>query len=324
MRAVADTVKKSLRARFARIFCAALLLVAPAASIAEEASLPPAHPALWRVQHGTSTLYLFGSLHILPSEFAWRTPEIDAAMSASDLFIFEVPVDDAALKDEKEFIIQNGILPQRRTLRGMLSSNEFQTYSAVLRRAGLRPEQFERYRPWLAAVVLGLAYLHRQDLTTLKGADDQIMDYARQHGRKLLYLESMREQMELLTSGDEAGHLRALKSLIVALPRSRTQERDLVEAWSSGDTKRFNGLLQGYFEGRSEAKDWLIDRRNRNWLPAIRQLLDRPNGTTMITVGAAHIGGAMGLIALLCREGYQIERVDNAHVPGEKACAPES
>ena len=224
-----------LRTQLARLLCAGLML-APTAAIAQAAA-PPAHPALWRVQHGTATVYLFGSLHVLPTGYAWTTPEIDSAKAASDLFLFEVPVDEAALKDEKQFIVENGLLSKRQTLRGVLTANEFQTYSAVLRRAGLKPEQFERYRPWLAAIVLGLAYLHSDNLKSLRGADDDLMDYARAHGRTLLYLESVRDQMELLTSGDEPGQLKALKSLILALPRSRNQEKELLASWASGDAK---------------------------------------------------------------------------------------
>jgi uncharacterized protein YbaP (TraB family) len=309
-----------LRRRFARILAAALMLVLPAASIAEEA--PHATPALWRVKHGASTLYLFGSLHILPDGYAWRTPAINAALDASDLFIFEVATDEAAIRDEKEYIVHNGILPRRQSLRTLLTPTEFETYATVLRRAGLRPEQFERYRPWLAAVMVGLAYLHRHDLTSLKGADDELMAYARDHGRRFIFLESMKEQMDLLTSGEERGHLVALKNLIGRLGSSRQEERELLETWSKGDAGRFTAFIDSYFKDRPEAQEFLIDRRNRNWLASFKQFLDRDGGTTMATVGAAHIGGSNGLVALLCREGYEVSLLSNANPAGENACAP--
>jgi uncharacterized protein len=313
---------KSWRSCIARLVCTAILAAQPTASGAENAASPHASPALWRVHRGASTVYLFGSLHILPDGYAWTTPQIEAAMNAADSFIFEVPVDEAALKDEKDFIVHNGILPAHQSLRGLLSTAEFQTYSGVLRRAGLRPEQFERYRPWLAAVMVGLAYLHRDDLTSLRGADDDVMAFARAHGKPLLYLETMQQQMALLTSATNSSQVGALKNLILTLPRARTQERDLREAWSSGDAKRFTGLLDGYFRGHPEAQDFLIDRRNRSWLPTIEQYLDRPAGTAMITVGAAHIGGEKGLLALLCTGGYEVERVADARALGETACGP--
>jgi uncharacterized protein YbaP (TraB family) len=309
-----------LRAYIGRVLGVALLLVLPTAAIAESALPARATPALWRVHNGTSTVYLFGSLHILPRGYNWTTPEIERAMSASDVFIFEVPVDEAAIQDQKAFIIEHGLLPLRQSLRSLLSTNEFQAYSAVLRRAGLKPELFEHYRPWLAAVMVGLAYLHRDDLLTLKGADDDLMAYARDHGRKLIYLESIRQQMELLTGGDDNGHLKALKNLIVTLPQSRNQEKELIETWSRGDAAHFSALLDGYFKDRPEAREFLVDRRNRNWLDPLKQALGRQNGTTMITVGAAHIGGENGLLALLCGQGYEVERVAERGEAAAKVC----
>jgi hypothetical protein len=314
---------KGMKAGMTRVICAALLFFFPVVSVAQSATPPLANPALWRVQHGTSTVYLFGSLHILPPGYAWLTPAIQAAMGASDLFVFEVPVDDAALKDERDFIVQYGILPSGQNLKNVLNQYEYQTYSNVLKRAGLKAEQFERYRPWLAAVVLGLAYLHRDDLTGLKGADDELMAYARDHGRSIIYFESVRQQMELLTTGDDITQLRSFKGLIAGLNRSRDQQQELLDTWASGDAKRFTQLLAGYFKGRPEAQEHLIDGRNRTWLGDIDQFLARPNGTTMITVGAAHIGGAKGLLSLLCRNDYRVERV-GAGGSGENVCGPES
>ena len=295
--------------------CVLLLLTVPAAMAQSKAT-----PALWRVQHGTSTVYLFGSLHVLPRDFSWRTPEIETAMAAADQFYFEVPVDEAALKDEKEFILQNGILTHRQTLRSLLSPSEFQTYSGILRRAGLKPLYFERYRPWLASVMVGLAYLHSGDLTTLRGADDDVMAYAREHGRPLLYLENIQEQMKLLTTGDDGSQLKALKNLIVSLPRSRDQEKELQQSWANGDAKTMSALLDGYFSGHAEAQDFLINNRNRKWMPAIEEALARANNTMMMTVGVAHIGGRKGLVALLCAQGYKVERVGT----NENACGPEA
>jgi hypothetical protein len=282
------------------------------------------HPALWRVEYGAAKVYLFGSLHVLPTGYAWSTPEIDAAKAASDVFIFEVPVDDAALKDEKQFIIENGLLGRGQTLRGVLTPTEFQTYSAVLKRAGLKAQQFERYRPWLAAVVVGLAYLHADNLDSLRGADDDLMDYARAHGRPLAYLEGVRDQMKLLINGEESDHIKALKSLILGLPRSRDQESALLTGWATGDAEGFAARLETYFRGHADAQELLINARNRNWIPTIRDFLARPDGgTAMVTVGAAHVGGPHGLVALLCREGYAVERV-REHNASENACGPES
>jgi uncharacterized protein YbaP (TraB family) len=117
--------------------------------------------------------------------------------------------------------------------------------------------------------------------------------------------------------------LKALKSLIVTLPRAKNQEKELLATWASGDAAGLTALLEGYFRGHAEAHDLLISSRNRAWMPAIKAALARPGGATMLTVGAAHVGGKDGLIALLCREDYHVEELREVQT-GENACGPES
>jgi uncharacterized protein len=314
---------RSLLRSFAFGLACAVLMSWTSARAEEAGVLPPAHPALWRVQHEDSTLYLFGSLHILPPGYSWITPELEAALAASDRFIFEVPIDGEALEEQKQFIVEHGLLPRKQTLRGLLSPIEFQRYAAVLKRAGLKPLFYERYQPWLASLVLGLAYLYGSDIASLSGADDAIKNYAREHGKELRFLESPRDQLTLLTGGSRRGQTKALKNLIISLPRARSQQRDLLQTWSSGDADAFTGLLESYFEGRPEAQDLLLDGRNRRWVPALRRFLTGSAGTTMVTVGAAHLGGPMGLIALLCGQGFPVERMREPGNAPANACPVE-
>jgi uncharacterized protein YbaP (TraB family) len=86
-----------------------LLLVLPGAAFAQGAApVTQARPALWKVENAGATVYLFGSLHILPNTIDWTTPEIDAAMAGSDVFVFEVPIDEQAVAAEKDFVIHYG------------------------------------------------------------------------------------------------------------------------------------------------------------------------------------------------------------------------
>ncbi len=283
----------------------------------------PGHtgPAIWRMTSGESTVYLFGSMHILPDALSWTTPEIERAMESSDLFVFEVPVGDDTVAQERDFVLHNGVLPRRQSIRGLLTNDEFGLYASVMRRAGLAAGDYERYRPWLAALVLGLAYLHPDNLTELKGADDFIMDFAHAHGRQLTYLETPIQQLQLLTTGTEKAQLAGLKKMIGALPASRNLEQELREAWARGDPDGLNALLDAIFNDRPDARDFLVSRRNRLWLGNINALLNRP-GTAMITVGAAHLGGKAGLIALICGEGYRVERVLDGGTPSGACQSP--
>ena len=170
------------------------------------------HPALWKIERGGHTVYLFGSLHILPDYIDWTAPEIDAAMKASDIFVFEVPVDEEATGLQRDYIIKNGLLPGGSSLRRVLTRREYLIYSTILIRAGLKPELFEHYRPWLASIVLGLAYLHPDNISTLTGADDALINFARNNAKVLQYLETVDDQMKLLNSTRDLAQVLSLST----------------------------------------------------------------------------------------------------------------
>ena len=292
---------------FSAVALACVLFVHMTAALAATPEIASG-PAIWRVRSGESTVYLFGSIHILPNGYRWLTPRIVGAMNASDLFVFEVQIDKDARAEERDFLSKNGVLRQRQTIRGVLTPGEFDRYATVMQAAGLSAHDYERYRPWLASLMLGLAYLHPDDLTALKGADDEVMKFAREHDRPSLYLETAQQQLELLTSGSEESQIAELRHLIDTLPGSREIESKLLEAWSSGDIDRLTAVLGGIFNPSPETERFLLSRRNHLWLAVIDPLLQRP-GTAMVTVGAAHIAGSNGLIALICGEGYRIEKL---------------
>lgn len=303
---------------------AALFIAGAALAASDFVSSAKPSPALWRIRNGTSTVYLLGSLHILPKDFAWTTPAIEAAMGESQRFVFEVPLDEAALAEEKTFIVEHGLYTKRgQSLRSYLSQEEYRRYATTLRRAGLNPREFDRYRPWLASLMLGLAFLHQNDFTALAGADETVLAFAQAQNRNVEYFETPTQQLSLIMQGEEHTQVMSLKSLIVGLYRARRQERDLLATWSAGDTEKIGGLIDGYFEGRPHMRELLIDSRNRSWVARLKPHLES-GGTSFVTVGAAHIGGDMGLLALLCAENYDVERIAAGNGPTAKLCGPKA
>ncbi len=228
-----------------------------------------------------------------------------------------MPVDDEATARQKAFIVKNGLLPRGASLRKVLNRIEFDTYSRILLGAGLKPEHFTRYRPWLAAVVVGLAYVHRRDLTMLKGVDDEIIEQAQAQGKELRYLEAIEDQMKLLVMGDDLAQIRALKRQLVSLPQSVSHTKDLVDTWARGDADRFAAMIEEDFAGHVEAQDLLISNRNRAWVPSVAELL-QSGRTAMVTVGAAHIGGPEGADFAALRRGPRgrTRRGAMAPIPG--------
>src|SRR5215469_3400184 len=157
-------ITRSFAARSVAFACAVFVHMTAAMGAPSEIA---SGPSIWRVHSGESTVYLFGSIHILPSGYPWMTRRIAGAMDASDLFVFEVPLGKDTTAQDRAFVLKYGVLPRRQSIRGVLTQGEFDVYATVMQAAGLNARDYERYRPWLAALLLGLAYLHPDDLTAL-------------------------------------------------------------------------------------------------------------------------------------------------------------
>ena len=89
---------------------------APTAPAVQAASVEGDGPALWVIRDEDSTLYLFGSVHVLRPTTAWETPRIKAAFDASSDVWMEIsnPDDQAAIVP---LIQQHGLSPVGRRHR---------------------------------------------------------------------------------------------------------------------------------------------------------------------------------------------------------------
>ena len=123
-----------------------VLMAAPASARAPE-------PALWQIKNGDSTVYLLGSIHVLPTNWGWRTKPISAAISSADVFVFESLLTPYSLGQTKVFIRQNGTLPRGKHLSTMLSPEGQEDFKAVLASVPIDPDSINVMRPWLKCLI---------------------------------------------------------------------------------------------------------------------------------------------------------------------------
>src|SRR5439155_13109488 len=83
------TLKLLLRRIFAALTLS-LALGAPAAASAVQT----ARPALWEVSDPDTTIFLFGTIHLLPEKYQWRTAKFDSALAGSQELVVETIVDN--------------------------------------------------------------------------------------------------------------------------------------------------------------------------------------------------------------------------------------
>jgi len=284
---------------------AMLFLAAPAMAQTQLAKIA-AHPALWTVHSKTTTVYLFGSIHLLPANVVWHTPEIDRAMESATTFMFEAPLDDAGKAQVAQFIREHGTLPQGTTLRSLLPPKTMVDYQHALTAANLVPEQLDRERPWLAAIVLDVAYLQHMHYIVADGVDQQVFAYATAHNKPVRTFETPSQQLSLFMPKDEKLEMSEFAADLKEFQSEESTIGAMVDAWGAGDAKSVGRLMNKSLDTEPGARKLLIDDRNHNWIKILDEVLAKP-GVVFVTVGTGHLVGPGGVPALLRKQGYIVD-----------------
>jgi uncharacterized protein YbaP (TraB family) len=157
-------------------------------------------------------------------------------------------------------------------------------------------------KPWLIAIVLATS-----GLQLLPGVENLIRQRTQADARTIKYLESVGEFAELLDGISNADYERSL-ALVLDTPDSVRAKNiaDTYQAWISGQADAVTTVMQASPLNQFPAiRTAVFDARNALWLPRIIEITDSPK-RTVIFVGAGHLGGTNGVLALLTRAGYQL------------------
>jgi uncharacterized protein YbaP (TraB family) len=302
-RAPFTTHNSPLTALFALVF--ALFCAAPATAETQMAKIA-AHPALWTVHSKTATVYLFGSIHLLPANVVWHTPEIDRAMDSATTFMFEAPLDAAGKQLVADFVREHGSLPQGTTLRSLLPPKTLVDYERALAAADLVPEQLDGERPWLAAIVLDVGYLQHLHYVVADGVDQQVFAYATAHNKQVRTFETPAQQLSLFMPKDKSLEVQEFAADLKEFQSEESTIGAMVDAWGAGDAKSVGRLMNKSLDTEPGARKILIDNRNHNWIKILDEVLAKP-GVTFVTVGTGHLVGPGGVPALLRKQGYVVD-----------------
>jgi uncharacterized protein len=263
----------------------------------------PVHPALFRVTKGQSTVYLFGSIHLLPNKFVWRTPAIEQAISRADVFLFEANL-DFATAEFHYFLDQHGYLPRGRTLHTMLSPGARDQYASLIRELHIDLDKLDHLRPGVAVMMLDQVGSGAR-LALGPGVDVALIRDAKQHAKDVGYLETLQSQLQTISDiggGDDIAVLE--KSLAERKDGDSKKFQDMFAAWASGDLMTLSAM-----EGIDpKQRVMMLDNRNKNWIPRIEGMLENQK-IYFVTVGAAHLAGHNSVIELLCGKGWKVERL---------------
>jgi len=287
---------------FAQVVEAAPAPVAAARAVPQAAG---DGPALWVIRDADSTLYLFGTVHVLRPDTAWGSARVDAAFDSADQIWLEIsnPDDQAAIMP---LVQQHGLSPGRQ-LSHLITSGQLTLLDNAARSIGLNAVGMDVFRPWLAALTLSVAPLIEAGYDPQSGVELVLKTRAEAAGKPVNGLETIDKQVRILAGMAEADQLVYLRSLLASWEDATVELDRLVDAWAAGDVDSLEKVAVAEMQTETpELYQALLVRRNIDWADQIQTLLEG-SGTIFIAVGAAHLVGDDSVQEVLEDRGVTVE-----------------
>ena len=265
-----------------------------------------ADPALWAVRDKDTTIYLFGTIHVLRPGLGWFDEAVKDAFDESDTLVLElVPPAPEAMQ---ALVTRLGTSASGPPLSSRVPADHRAGLAQAFADVGQPPSTYERYDPWLAATTLSLLPLRRLGYADADGAEEVLRTEAQRTGKRVLGLETAEQQLGFFDRLSEPAQVQLLvRTLDDRATLAATLDRT-VSAWSAGRSGELGTLVNADMAEAPELRQSLLVERNRRWAGWIARRLQQP-GTVFVAVGAGHLAGEDSVQAQLERAGLKVERI---------------
>lgn len=258
---------------------------------------------VWAVHGAHNTLYLAGSVHLLPAQDATLPAAFDRAYGASAKLVMELDLGSLDPLEASRWMLEHGTLPPNTTLRALIGEPLYKRVSASAGELGLPAELLDRQAPWVVAIELAdLQFVHL-GLDPQKGVEEQLLARAQADGKPTAGLETLEQELGGLVALSHEDQIRLLDQSLSDLDESPQEIRAVVSAWRQGDAQKLAALLADEYHSFPALYRELVTARNHRWLPQLEALL-KENGNSMVVVGSLHLVGEDGLLDLLRKDGF--------------------
>lgn len=311
----------SLRRALNSAVAAVALLAAPygvaaqTAAVAAPVAAAPvqtvdADPALWVVKDKDTTIYLFGTVHLMKPGYTWFDEAVKTAFDASSEVAFEIE-NPADLMSQVSVILPLAMDQEGRTLKSALDADTHAKLVKALTNSGMPAAAFERFEPWFVAMALAMAPLQKMGMDPKLGVDATLHAAAKSAGKKVIGLETVEQQLAIFDTLPRDQQIAYLKETLTALDKNDDMVKlmeTMLAAWAEGDVNALAKLDKSELSSNAALNTKLLDDRNRNWAEWLDNRMDQP-GTVFVAVGALHMPGKVGVVQLMKDRKFKVKRV---------------
>ncbi len=272
------------------------------------ATVAAADSGVWVMQGAANRVYIAGSIHLLRPENSALPPALERAYADAERLVFELDLDDLEQMQVAAEMMRVGTRTDGKSLSQTLPRPLAERLTRTAGELGLPVVLLDTMEPWLASLMLTSVSLLKAGFSSEAGIDQQLATRAKADRKPITGLETAAEQFAVFDHLTAENQIHLLALTLDEAAQLPTELLAIEQAWRLGDQARLAHELRDEMASFPALESALLIERNRKWLPVIRALL-KGNDDVLVVVGAAHLLGDQGVIALLRADGQKLRTV---------------
>jgi hypothetical protein len=264
------------------------------------------HGRLWRVSRPEAAAsHVFGTIHSGDARVAQLPAPVEHEFRRAHSLMVEFVPD----RYTRERFFEAALLPQQQTLEQLIGHDDFERAVERLRPAGLSRELVSKLKPW--SVLLNL-----RDPGHARGVpiDDQLVERAQARHIPFSQIEGVEEQIFTFDEFPLDSQVALLKHSLAHSEELLALSEETLRAYLAGDLAQIWKLREAFAMRYPELAPHhaVMTKRviyDRSVVMAFRMQRELRRGQAFVALGALHLFGEKGVLALLERDGYRATRV---------------
>jgi len=265
-------------------------------------------PALWEVSDKDTTIYLFGTIHLLPKNSRWRTPKFEKALAGSQSLVLETLIDSANPQQLAGVMASMGFSSGLPPIVNRIDPAKRGLLEAAITKTKLPRPVFDRMETWAAAFTLLGVQFQTLGVEGDQGVEAVLRRSFAASGKPVGELETNQEQLSFFDRLPESAQRQLLEGAVENPDQMRVKFNEMLDAWLAGNVDAIGKTFNEDLQSSPELKAALLTRRNWNWSQWIERRMAQP-GTVRVAVGAGHLAGGESVQRYLQRSGYKVKRL---------------
>ena len=238
-----------------------------------------------------------GTMHLGCEESKLVPSNFRSYLIKSEALVLEMNLKKVS---EQIKITTKTIVPKERSLDRLMGARYLEFKTEVQQQYQLDVAALERFHPMMTTSLLAAKL---RPCSKPKGSETILMEVADSLKIRVMGLETASEQANILFSMPDSEAVRSLWEMGTNRKKAQQDWDELQTVFAQGNIDSIAKFIEESDEMKMDLEKMLF-QRNRNWMKTLPALMKKKS--VFIAVGAGHLGGSRGLVALLREAGYNV------------------